>query len=181
MNRPDGQCHREYTACVSQEARVRVKRWCKRPPREAQATRHGKPHRVQGQIGSPGAARSAFRESETGFGYWLLRQMILSTRKGADKNRLTALPKPFLFLPHDHGWLAQYIASIHGRDGDSIGQGSAESSGSFFCCQILCRPICAGLFLENPPSHRLIRRRFPRDGDSISGDFAISCQSWFRG
>src|ERR1700759_4687158 len=43
---------------------VRVKRWCKRPPLEAQATRHGKPHRVQGQIGDPGAARSVFRESE---------------------------------------------------------------------------------------------------------------------
>ena len=35
-----------------------------------------------------------FRESETGSGYWLLRQMILSARKGEDKNRLTAFPKP---------------------------------------------------------------------------------------
>ena len=43
---------------------VRVKRWCKRPPREAQATRHGKPRREQGQIGNRGAARSAFRASE---------------------------------------------------------------------------------------------------------------------
>ena len=60
---------------------VRVKRWCKRPPREAQATRHGKPHRVQGQIGNPGAARSAFRESGTGFGYRSLRQMILSAAR----------------------------------------------------------------------------------------------------
>ena len=58
-----------------------MKRWCKRPPREAQATRHGKPHRVQGQIGNPGAARSAFRESETGFGYRSLRQMILSVAR----------------------------------------------------------------------------------------------------
>lgn len=31
---------------------VRVKRWCKRPPRRAQAERHGKPHRVQSQIGN---------------------------------------------------------------------------------------------------------------------------------
>jgi hypothetical protein len=37
----DGQCHREYTAGVAQATSVRVKRWCKRPPREAQATRHG--------------------------------------------------------------------------------------------------------------------------------------------
>ena len=77
---------------------VRVKRWCKRPPREAQATRHGKPHRVQGQIGNRGAARSAFRESETGFGYRSLRQMILSVRKNEDRIRLTALPKPSSFL-----------------------------------------------------------------------------------
>jgi len=62
-SRPDGQCHREYTARDSQEWRVRVKRWGKSPPREAQATRHGKPHRVQGQIGNRGAARSALRES----------------------------------------------------------------------------------------------------------------------
>ena len=71
-----------------------VKRCGKSAPREAQATRHGKPHRVQGQIGNPGAARSRFRESETDSGYRLLRQMILSARKGADRIRLTALPKP---------------------------------------------------------------------------------------
>jgi hypothetical protein len=34
-----------------------------------------------------------FRASGTGFGYWLLRQMILSVRKNADKIRLTAFPK----------------------------------------------------------------------------------------
>ena len=74
-----------------------VKRCGKSAPREAQATRHGKPHRVQGQIGNPGAARSRFRESETDSGYRLLRQMILSARKGADRIRLTALPKPLPF------------------------------------------------------------------------------------
>ena len=41
-----------------------MKRWCKRPPREAQATRHGKPHRVQGQIGNPGAARSCSAKAD---------------------------------------------------------------------------------------------------------------------
>src|SRR5262245_56234693 len=60
-----------------------VKRCGKSAPREAQATRHGKPHRVQGQIGNRGAARSAPRESATGFGYWLLRQMILSVSQEA--------------------------------------------------------------------------------------------------
>ncbi len=82
------------TAGVSQEAPVRVKRCGKSAPREAQATRHGKPHRVQGQIGNPGAARSRFRESETDSGYRLHRQMVLSTRKSADRIRLTVLPKP---------------------------------------------------------------------------------------
>ena len=89
----DGKCHRKSDRHRRKPV-VRVKRWCKRPPREAQATRHGKPHRVQGQIGNPGAARSAFRESETGFGYRSPRQMILSVRKNADRIRLTALPKP---------------------------------------------------------------------------------------
>ena len=36
---------------LRRDRQVRVKRWCKRPPRRAQAKRHGKPHRVQGQIG----------------------------------------------------------------------------------------------------------------------------------
>ena len=58
-----------------------MKRCGKSAPREAQATRHGKPHRVQGQIGNPGAARSKFRESETGFGYRSPRQMILSAAR----------------------------------------------------------------------------------------------------
>ena len=57
---------------------ARVKRCGKSAPREAQATRHGKPHRVQGQIGNPGVARSRFRESETDSGYRLHRQMNLS-------------------------------------------------------------------------------------------------------
>jgi len=73
---------------------VRVKRWGKSPPREAQATRHGKPHWVQGQIGDLEAARFAAGQP-AGSRVWLLRQMILSARKGADKIRLTALPKPF--------------------------------------------------------------------------------------
>jgi len=92
----DGKCHRKLNRRRLFEA-VRVKRWCKRPPREAQATRHGKPHRVQGQIGNRGVVRSGFRESETGFGYRSLRQMILSVRKNADRIRLTALPKPASF------------------------------------------------------------------------------------
>jgi len=59
-----------------------VKRRGKSPPLQAQARRHGKPHRVQGQIGDRGAARSTFRASGTGSGYWLLRQMVLSVPQG---------------------------------------------------------------------------------------------------
>jgi len=43
---------------------VMVKRCGKSAPREAQVTRHGKPHRVQGQIGNPGAARSGSANAE---------------------------------------------------------------------------------------------------------------------
>src|SRR5205809_617891 len=75
--------------------RVRVKRRGKSPPLQAQARRHGKPHRVQGQIGDRGVARSNLAFGRGGPGYWLLRQMILSARKGEDKIRLTALPKSF--------------------------------------------------------------------------------------
>jgi hypothetical protein len=81
---------RTYRRC--RKAPVRVKRCGKSAPREAQATRHGKPHRVQGQIGNRAAARRSPRK-RTGSGYGLLRQMILSVRKDADKIRLTALPK----------------------------------------------------------------------------------------
>ena len=60
VRRTDGKCHRKQTARRhSPEWRqVMVKRCGKSAPREAQATRHGKPHRVQDQIGNPGAARS---------------------------------------------------------------------------------------------------------------------------
>ena len=74
----DGKCHRKSNRRHFARDAARVKRCGKSAPREAQATRHGKPHRVQGQIGNPGAARSRFRESETDSGYRLLRQMILS-------------------------------------------------------------------------------------------------------
>ena len=96
---------------------VMVKRCGKSAPREAQATRHGKPHRVQGQIGNPGAARSRFRESETDSGYRLLRQMILSARKSADRIRLTALPKPTSRHPfHSPGKIGMFqIPSDHAR------------------------------------------------------------------
>jgi hypothetical protein len=73
---------------------VRVKRWGKSPPRETQVPRHGKPHRVQGQIGNRGTARSAsvktdrFRVSAAQTNDSLLGAIR------ADRNRLTALPEP---------------------------------------------------------------------------------------
>ena len=56
----DGECHRKQTATSGsrEPGVVMVKRCGKSAPREAQATRHGKPRRVQDQIGNPGAARS---------------------------------------------------------------------------------------------------------------------------
>jgi hypothetical protein len=55
---------------------------------------------VQGQIGNPGAARSAFRESETGFGYRSLRQMILSAlARVKTEFGLQPFQNRFYFLP----------------------------------------------------------------------------------
>ena len=65
VRRPDGKCHRNLDRPgLGNEGGVRVKRWGKSPPLQAQARRHGKPHRVQGQIGDLGAARSTFRTAE---------------------------------------------------------------------------------------------------------------------
>ena len=65
VRRPDGKCHRNLDRLdFGNEVRVRVKRRGKSPPLQAQARRHGKPHRVQGQIGNPGAARSTFCTTE---------------------------------------------------------------------------------------------------------------------
>jgi len=61
---PDGQCHRKADRPdIGDDIGVRVKRCGKSAPREAQATRHGKPHRVQGQIGNPWSGPLQFRES----------------------------------------------------------------------------------------------------------------------
>ncbi len=43
---------------------ARVKRWGKSPPLQEQSRRHGKPHRVQGQIGNRGVVRSEFRSRD---------------------------------------------------------------------------------------------------------------------
>src|ERR1051325_5138847 len=114
--RPDGKCHREYTADFEVSLRfqrVRVKRWSKSPPLQAQARRHGKPHRVQGQIGDHGAARSIVPHRGTSPGYWLLRQMILSSRKREDKIRLIALPKSFRLTRRGSGdlWPSAEVAA----------------------------------------------------------------------
>jgi len=74
-----------------------VKRWGKSPPLQAQARRHGKPHRVQGQIGDHGAARSSFRESGMGPGYWLLRQMILSSEHARGRQNSAYSPSKISF------------------------------------------------------------------------------------
>ena len=98
VKRPfDGQCHRKLNRRSLFDA-ARVKRWCKRPPRPARAGRHGKPHRVQGQIGNPGAARSRFRESETDSGYRLHRQMVLSPGEIRGRQNSAYSPSKTIFL-----------------------------------------------------------------------------------
>ncbi len=65
VRRHDGKCRRNLNRPgLGNEGGVRVKRWGKSPPLQAQARRHGKPHRVQGQIRDLGAARSTFRTAE---------------------------------------------------------------------------------------------------------------------
>ena len=148
VSRPDGQCHREYTARDLQELRVRVKRWCKRPPREAQATRHGKPHRVQGQIGNRGTARSAFCPAiagQTGFGYRLLRQMILSPeeirgrQKSAYSSSRTNFKTPGMYC-HEEAQEAQKAARI------KIVPQPGKSAFGFISLCLLC------LFVATPSS-----------------------------
>jgi hypothetical protein len=55
--RPQGKCHRKYTAAASRNSgrAARVK-WCgKSAPRCRQRQRHGKPHREQDQVGAAGS------------------------------------------------------------------------------------------------------------------------------
>src|SRR5271154_7048471 len=118
----DGKCHRKSDRRSPFDA-VRVKRCGKSAPREAQATRHGKPHRVQGQIGNRGAARSASRESGTGFGYRSLRQMILSVAQAAQtkfglqpfqnhfaiSRKVKRNLRPYLFMPRMTSGVAYFV------------------------------------------------------------------------
>jgi len=100
---------------------ARVKRWGKSPPLQAQARRHGKPHRVQGQIGDPRSGPLQAPHCGPGPGYWLLRQMILSLggSSGADKIRLTALPKSFF--------------SVHCRAGGEAAMALSDSWRAWRC------------------------------------------------
>src|SRR5206468_8897020 len=117
-----------------------VKRWGKSPPLEEQSTRHGKPHREQGQIGDHGAARSSSRSGGMGPGYWLLRQMILATTGASwsrNRIRLTTLPKP---LKH----LTLQRADMSTHDGRQLVFGEvdfcqlhAETPGHFACRDLL--------------------------------------------
>jgi len=100
---------------------VRVKWRGKSPPLQAQARRHGKPHRVQGQIGDPRSGPLQAPHCGPGPGYWLLRQMILSLggSSGADKIRLTALPKSFF--------------SVHCRAGGEAAMALSDSWRAWRC------------------------------------------------
>ncbi len=73
----DGKRHRNETATgpVGQPIppAVRVKRWSKRPPRDWQQDRHGKPHREQRQIGTSRACHRVASAREVRVGSWSLR------------------------------------------------------------------------------------------------------------
>ena len=97
----DGQCHRKLNR-RRRKLLVRVKRCGKSAPREAQATRHGKPRRVQGQIGNRGAARSASAKA-AGFGYRSLRQMILSAARRRQNSAYSPAKTTSSFRPEAEG------------------------------------------------------------------------------
>ena len=97
--RADGQCHRKQTARSCLHGRVRVKRRGKSPPLGAQAHRHGKPHRVQGQIGDPGVARSMFRSAKRVPGTGCSDKWFSPRQNREDRIRLTASPKSRYLRP----------------------------------------------------------------------------------
>ena len=133
---------------------VRVKRWSKSPPLQAQARRHGKPHRVQGQIGDHGAARSTCRESGIGPGYWLLRQMVLSARKSEDKIRLTALPKsPSTAVSFQHRKRTGVPIPIDRGQRNHVWFCRPPGSGGNSSRQDLCFPFAATAGLQKPSPH----------------------------
>ena len=74
---------------------VRVKRRGKSPPPAAQASGHGKPHRVQGQIGDPGAARSKAQAGSRVSAAQINDPLRRAT--GEDRTRLTALSRLHYF------------------------------------------------------------------------------------
>ena len=73
-----------------------VKRCGKSAPREAQATRHGKPHRVQDQIGNPGAARSISAKAD-GFRVLVAKTNDSLRRKAQTKFGLQPFQNHFCF------------------------------------------------------------------------------------
>ncbi len=109
--KPEGKRHREETAPVSAE--VRVKRWGKSPPRTWRQERHGKPHREQCQIGASRGGRSRITVRDTARRDASAREARVGSlippvtagreewssspgsRSGADRIRLTGPPRRF--------------------------------------------------------------------------------------
>ena len=97
VGRPaDGKCHRKLNR-RRRKPSVRVKRCGKSAPREAQATRHGKPHRVQDQIGNPGAARSISAKAD-GFRVLVAKTNDSLRRKAQTKFGLQPFQNHFSLL-----------------------------------------------------------------------------------
>jgi hypothetical protein len=92
--RSDGQCHRNSNRrrpLIGPTARV--KRWGKSPPPQEQSRGHGKPRRVQGQIGNRGVAHAVPRVKPGQVsGTAAQRNGPLRSARNADRIRLTARP-----------------------------------------------------------------------------------------
>ena len=103
-----------------------VKRCGKSAPREAQATRHGKPHRVQDQIGNPGAARSTSAKAD-GFRVLVAQTNDSLRRKAQTKFGL----QPFQnhFLTDLRSYRSQLII---GAEKFNLGAACANNPASFW-------------------------------------------------
>ena len=129
-----------------------MKRWGKSPPLRAQARRHGKPHRVQGQIGDPGAARSSSRESGMGPGYWLLRQMILSSGFTRGRQNSAYSPSKIRSLPLClfHGRGTCFSAAVNSRHSNYVWQVSRPGTLTLRARQHFRLPFAALPVLKYP-------------------------------
>ena len=128
---------------------ARVKRRGKSPPPAAQASGHGKPHRVQGQIGDPGAARSKAQAGSRVSAAQINDPLRRAT--GEDRTRLTALSRLHYFAGFDRTGLP-LRSSVCGVD-----------------CRESEHPTVLIRFVNNSSGARLCAKRQPQQRGSFCG------------